>query len=450
MTAMEQANPNVLDVLEIEKVVDGASGLARDAHGVVLVPGTLPGESVEVADMSGAKGVRTARVTRVLRPSPERIPAGCPLFLTCGGCDFLHTTYERELELKQSILAETLERIGKIKPCLLPPVPARNPEYYRSFVQLKIDAQGRIGLFRRDSHDVMPFEGEGFNGCRLQQDRLNRAVDSLQGKLAGFQVIKMRAGDEGFLVNLTHREGHGPGDTTPPLDDITEAVRKIGADGLLVNDHPVFGSSAALYIYGEAEGGLGHPERRFRVSYDSFFQSDPEVVRHICDRIGQVLHEVFGPDRLMQNILDLYAGVGTFGILLAPKVLGVFAVEISNSAANDMDFNISANHITNLLYHRSTAKSFLKRFRGPVGAVVVDPPRAGLELDIIHSLRQMSPPLVFYVSCHPATLARDLAAFTRDGAYGIDSVQIFDQFGRTHHIESLTVLKHARLNAEGG
>ena len=419
------------ETLIIEKIVEGGMGLARAETGVVLVPGTLPGETVEAEIVEVKHGVARGRVLNIISPSPHRQPPNCPLFLNCGGCDFLHTPYSNELDLKQQILAETIERIGKIKPHLLPPMPAAKPEQYRAVVQLKIDSQGRIGLFRRESHDVVPFEGEGFTGCRLQQDRLNHAISALQSRLAGFQVIKFRIGDEGFVVNLTSVAAKEAD------EELQGRIRDIGATGFLVNDRLVFGSPAALYIYGEALG----PKMRLRVSHDAFFQADPSVVQRLVTRLAEIISAERGTNRLNENMLDLYAGVGTFGVGLASKVLGVFCVEVGDTAARDLQFNITENHMRNCVAYRATAKSFLKRFREKVGAAIIDPPRTGIEQEVRRAILRLAPPLLLYVSCHPATLARDLSHFAADGAYHIDSVQLFDQFGRTHHIESLTVLK---------
>lgn len=415
----------------IEKIVHGGAGLARGPRGVVLVPGTLPQERVAVRTGEAKNGVTHGELAELLTPSPRRIAPNCPLFLDCGGCDFLHTPYSNELDLKQQILAETIQRVGKLKPPLLPPVPAPAPENYRMFIQLKINEKGRIGLFRRGGLVVVPFEGGGFQGCRLQKDRLNQAVAKLQGKLAGYEVIKFRLGDEGFVVNLT---SSGPKE---PDVEIIRLIREMGATALLVNDLPVFGSPSVIYIYGEAAG----KNYRFQVSHDAFFQSDPSVVQRITNRLAEIMDEEIGANRITVNLLDLYAGVGTFGIQLASKVLGVYAVEIAHAAAADLEFNMSENRVTNLVAYRSTAKSFLKRFRGIAGICLVDPPRAGLEADVRKEILRLGPQLLLYVSCDPATLARDLADFAAGGRYDVRSVQIFDQFGRTHHIESIAVLK---------
>ncbi|MBI4178559.1 class I SAM-dependent RNA methyltransferase [bacterium] len=421
----------MVERVRIEKVVDGGFGLGRDSSGVVLLPGALAGETVDADLAERRMGIRTGRVRDVVDASSDRRAPECPLFLDCGGCDFLHTAYEKELELKQAILAETFQRIGKLTPPFLSPVPSSSPEFYRDFVQLKINPDGRIGLFRKDSHEVVPFEGPAFGGCRLQKDRLNRAVAVLQGKLTGFQVVKFRMGDEGFVVNLTAEQ--------PPegRDELEPLIRSLGVTGFLINDRPVYGPTHVLYIYGEAQDR----QIRIRVSHDAFFQPNPPVVQAIARRLEETLDRVLGPNRLMSNILDLYAGVGTFGLFLAHAVLGVFAVEVSESATSDMEWNIPENRIRNMVFHRGTAKSFLKRFRGKAGAVILDPPRAGLETAVRDDLIRLAPPLLFYISCHPATLARDLADLTSRGPWRIDSVQLFDQFGRTHHIESLSVLK---------
>lgn len=415
----------------IEKIVEGGLGLARTDRGVVLTAGTLPGERVEIEPVAVREGVRFGKLRRVVEASPRRITPSCPLFLSCGGCDFLHTPYAHELELKQQILVETLARIGKLKPPMLPPAPARHPEYYRSFVQLKIDGNGRIGLFKRESHDVVAFEGPGFEGCKLQEERVNRAVAELQGVFCGFQVIKIRMGDEGLVVNVTSETQTGL------TSEQVSKLRAIGATGILVNDQAVEGSPRVVYIYGEANG----PKYRFGISHSTFAQSDSAVVQSIVNRLRETIQAEFGANRLRTRMLDLYAGAGPFGIMLASNVREVISVEISAGAVQDLETNIRENGIENILVYKSTTKAFLKRFGGEAGVVIVDPPRAGLEKEVRESLLKISAPLLFYISCHPATLARDLQALTQSGRYGIDSVQMFDQFGRCHHIESLTILK---------
>ncbi len=415
----------------IEKVVEGGLGLWRGPQGVVLIPGTLPEESVEIVSGEPKDGVRFGTVVRIIEPSQRRIEPACPLFLSCGGCDFLHTPYDHELDLKQKILAETIERIGKIKPRFLPPVPATLSEHYRYFVQLKIDEQGKIGLYRRDSHTVVPFEGDGFSGCKIQQDKLNDAIERLQGKLAGFQVIKLRMGHERFVINATSKSG------TEGDDRLTGLIRDCGATGFLVNDRLIFGDPAVLYIYGEADGQIW----RIWMSHDTFAQSDPSVVQKIANRVLEIMDTERGVNRLKDRMLDVFAGAGVFGILLARHVKEVIAVEIGEGAAKDCERNVTENGIKNMLAYRSTAAAFLKRFKGDTGSVIVDPPRPGLEKNVRDELIRVGAPLLFYISCQPATLARDMATFVASGVYEIDSVQMFDQFGRTHHIESLTIMK---------
>lgn len=413
---------------EPQKLVYGGEALGHYRGQPVLVPRALPGERLEVEEVRTAKGVLRARPLRVLTPARERVNPPCPYFGRCGGCHYQHFAPERQTEVKREILRESLRRIGKIELKSEILVHQASPWGYRNQAEFKAaarpDGEVELGFFESESHRVCPVDA-----CLILSPRLNSLLKELRGgewsgRLASCQEIYLLADDRDERVLLTLRgvlsreEGAALAkDILSRLPAVATAVIERGAQ---IN---VFGQGAVTY----SVGGF-----QYRVSPGSFFQSS----RFMLPKLVEAVTKDEGGDLA----LDLFAGVGLFSLPLAHKFGQVMAVEINPRSIGDLEANANAQRISNVRASAQSTYDFLRRFaRSGPDLVVIDPPRAGVGGKTLELLAALRPQRINYVSCHPPTLSRDLGYLVTQG-YRLNSVEMFDFFPQTFHIESLTRL----------
>lgn len=408
------------------KLIYGGDALGHHEGRAVFVPRVLPGELAEVEVIRIAKGVVHARPLRILEPSPERVEPPCRYFGRCGGCDYQHLEAHRQAEVKRDILLETLRRTGKIDWKNPIAVHAAKPNGYRNQAQFKVgrNAEGRteIGFFEAYSHRLSPVEE-----CLLLSERLNQILRELRSerwanRLEGFTEIALFAdhADQHAMMIL---RGTRP-DGEELAQGILESVPGVASVAVEAGN--------GLRVLGEPHLTYAVGEFRYRVSPASFFQ----VSRFL---LPQLVDAVVGSER-GETALDLFAGVGLFSLPLARRFGTVIGVEASAGAAADLAANAQAYGLTNIRTVVATAQDFLRRFaqRG-IDLVVLDPPRAGVEASVLKLLMGLQPKRIYCVSCSPPTLARDLGLLVTQG-YALESVEMFDFFPHTYHLESLVRL----------
>lgn len=415
--------------LTAEKLVYGGAALGHARGRTVLVPFALPGERLEVETTREMKGVVHARIRRVLEPAATRIEPPCPYFTRCGGCHYQHFGYEDQLATKVEILLETLRRLGKIH--WDEPIRARAspPWNYRNQAQFKISrlADGRVGVgfFESESHRLVEIAE-----CRILSPRLNALLAMLRSsewseRLAGVTELEVLAddGDEHVLVTLRG-----------PLAD--EAPERLAKD-LLASGEGIIGvaldEKRKFTCWGEPALEYSVGEFRYRVSAGAFFQAS----RYLLPALVSAATDVEGGE----FALELFAGVGLLTLPLARRFKNVTGVELHPRAAADLRENVRRHSFSNVRVVAGSAHDYLRRFaRGEPDLVVLDPPRAGAGVATLKLLLRSRPRQIHYVSCSPPTLARDLAFLLAQG-YRLESVELFDLFPQTYHVECLARLK---------
>jgi 23S rRNA (uracil1939-C5)-methyltransferase len=432
-----------------QKLVYGGAALGYHEGRPVFVRGALPDERVEVQPTREAKGMVHGRVLKVITPSALRVAAPCPHFGRCGGCHYQHLDPERQLEVKREILRETLRRIGGIDWRGEIAVHAASAWRYRNQAQLKIgrldESETAIGFFEADSHRLVRIDE-----CPILSPKLNAILAELsrpewRPRLAGFAEIDLFADHRDQEVMLTLR-GRGevsqqvaqdwltllPGVTTVAFESDERPLRQAQASARSPQqpkhstDRNVFGASRMRYQVGKFN---------YEISPGSFFQASRLL---LPDLVAAVVGSVSG-----SLALDLYAGVGLFTLPLAERFREVIAVEASPAAAADLDRNLKTAGFTNARAVRAKTADFLRRYAGSAPELaVLDPPRAGADAQTLRFLQQLAPAQICYVSCQPPTFGRDLAFLTRHG-YRLESVDMFDLFPQTFHIESLAKLRQS-------
>ncbi|MEE8176810.1 MAG: class I SAM-dependent RNA methyltransferase [Acidobacteriota bacterium] len=415
--------------VSIEKLVYGGEGLARTEQGVLLVPGVLPGESVEVELQPRQHGVRRGRLVRLVEPCQERVPPDCPYFAQCGGCQYQFIRYEEQLRLKQEILRECCERVGKFRLNVPVSVLADEPWHYRNRTRLRIENQsGRfeIGYFEPSSHRLCAIER-----CPISSPAINQVLKSLCDGVGASCFPEGKAEIELFASDSDQAILATVSSSLAPPRDFGEKLRSAltGVESVSWRQEPsgkkmVWGSGSITYHVGEFH---------YRVGHDSFFQ----VNRFLPDQmIRSVIADIEGA-----RALDLYAGVGLFTVPLARRFQRVTAVEAQAAAARDLASNVGVAGARVRSYHRAVEK-FIANTSPSWELILVNPPRNGLSKIVVEHLRRLHPRRFVYVSCDPTTLARDLAALIHSG-YQIRSVHLVDQFPQTFHLESVIHLEHA-------
>lgn len=407
------------ETLRIEKLVAGGDGLARPGGKVVFVPLVLPGELVEASIAAEGNGYRTARVERILEPSLHRRDAPCPLYGVCGGCNLQHAEYAYQLEVKREILRETLSRIGGAElqhERLQEPLRAVGGSElgYRSRARLHPDGAGGLGFRKRASHEVVEV-----THCPIAVDRVNDLLADPAGCADLQQPLQqpLRRPLRVFGVPRSSCSAVGP-DSGGPADEAASAARAERCFAAVEE-----GGGRELAVEVTLAG------KSFAVSPYAFFQNNIEMLERL---IQDEIIELSG-----ERAVDLYAGVGVFAAFLGERFRRVTAVESDPAAAATAVENLRG---TRARFVKSTVERWVARnsFTSD-DFVLVDPPRNGLGKTVVRALLRDLPRRIVYVSCNPATLARDLKALC-GGGFRLDRVKLYDFYPQTAEIETVARL----------
>jgi 23S rRNA (uracil1939-C5)-methyltransferase len=399
--------------VSLTKMVYGGDAMGRLPDGrAVFVPYALPGETVRVRLIEEKRGYTRADLLEVIESVPERIPPRCPRFAACGGCHYQHIRYDYQLKAKQEILLDQLQRIGGFdEPPVADIVPSSEIWNYRNHIQLHVDPDGKLGFQEPRSNQVIPI-----TDCPLAEEYLNVIWPQieLEGG-SGIERVSLRLGvDDDVLVTLEGSQEYAP--------------------EFMVEDLPIsavyMGPSGPILLAGSGHVMMEVINRPFKVSAGSFFQVNTRqaerMVAHLIDNL---------PGGESESLLELYSGVGLFSAFLAPNFGRLVAVEEAPSAI--VDFTDNLDEFEHVELYETTAEIALSNLDLDPDVILVDPPRAGLGRTVVDLILKLKAPMLAYVSCDPATLARD-AKQLASGGYVLKEIVPFDMFPQTYHIESIS------------
>lgn len=450
---MADQKKNTVHTVAIDGYTAEGMGVARLEGLVVFVPHTIRGERWQVRLEKVNKTVAWGRGLELLVPSPARLDVDCPLAGRCGGCQFRHMAYDEELEGKRQRVADALGRIGGVDLDVPPVLGAEQPLRYRNKVQFPVSMEKQglaVGYYRPRSHDVLDAED-----CLLQPQVVTAARRAFKGWMEAHSVPPYAEGDGSGLIRhfyvRTNSAGEAlccvvaNGDKLPFGDDLVDALR--GAvptlAGVVLNvntqDTNVILGPEYHTLWGrdwleETLCGL-----TFRLSVPSFFQINRDQTQRLY---GAALD--FAGLTGRETVLDLYCGIGTISLCLAKRAGRVIGAEIVPQAVEDARENARRNAIGNVEFFLGDAGAVAQKLaeQGVKPDVIcVDPPRKGLSPEVPAILAEMAPARIVYVSCDPATLARDVKRLGELG-YQTQRVQAVDLFPRTAHVETVTLLSH--------
>jgi len=420
--------------LRLEKLIYGGDAMGHHDGATVFVPFGLAGEMVRVEPSERRKKFLRGRIVQILEPSPDRIKPPCPHFGVCGGCHYQSLVYAAQVTSKAEILRETLGRIGRVR--WEGPIATHAFEQfgYRNRAQWRVRSVGgarRIGYFRAASQDLCAVEE-----CPILSPRIEKTLRLLADMLAqgalpeGIDEIEAFADaeDQRILLNISVTQAAG---ASALLENLRSSLPELESLLLLHN------RSGSMELHGPGYLNYRVGDYTYRVGHLSFFQVHRGGLEQIVSRVTGEKHGKLA--------LDLFAGVGLFSVPLAERFARVIAVESSPAAMRDLEFNLQRSGGASAAAREATAESFLPKWHERPDFVVLDPPRSGVHETALRRLIKLAPPEIAYLSCDPATLARDIAVLIgsddEPGPYHIGDVQLFDIFPQTFHMEALVRLE---------
>ena len=396
----------------------GGAALGRHAGRIIFVPYGIPGERVRVEITDDRDQYAYARIVEIVEPSPDRAEPPCPHFGPglCGGCHFQHIDYERQLEIKREVVRDQIERIGKFKePVVHPTLASPAPWQYRFHSTFTMTEDGAPAFTSDDNRRLIPIEV-----CYIIHPALLGLFERLDFEPGNISRMKLQAGsdpEDRMLVIQTD-------DDLPPEIEVDFPV---SINMLLSDNEPV-------NLIGDSKVTYEVFERPFRVTAGGFFQVNVPVAEILVEQVLGAL-DLQGDEVL----LDLYSGVGLFSAFLAERAGLVVSVESYPPAVTDAETNLA--DLENVDLVEGPVEAVLEDLAGPFDGIVVDPPRAGLGVEVVDELGRLAAPTLVYVSCDPATLARDARRLVERHGYRLVDVQPVDMFPQTFHIESVAVLR---------
>ncbi len=389
----------------------------------------MPGDELVIDITSKRRGVQWGEIKAISKASEERIEPFCPHFGKCGGCQWQHIPYSRQLEHKSLIVKDTLKRIGKIDIEVPPTRPSPAERSYRTRVRLhwRYGKKKGLGFYKKRSHDIVPI-----TSCPMLSSELNTCLESLSKylkeksvrDLTEVELVQSSSGN--ILVDITIRSFSSHHEWVQGISGIK------GVSGITLSR----GKRRKLawgkdYIETEVSA------KKFRVSSGSFFQANtsllPELVEHIVNSVNDGR---FGA--------EIYAGVCFFGVFISSKLKQLAGIEWNKKAILDGVANLAGNDIKNTVLYPLSADeglSMLSLKEPKPSLILLDPPREGLNKEAYAEIEKISPEQIIYVSCDPATLARDLRQIIDTGMYKVENLVPFDMFPHTSHIETVVSIQ---------
>lgn len=442
--------PQLGDVLElrIDTLAHGGNGVARTAGGyVVFVGGGIPGDRVTARITKRKRAYAEARVVDVLEPSPDRVPARADH----PGAPWQVMPYDKQLAIKQEQVADALARIGRLEDVTLEPiVPAVEEWRYRNKLEFSFGADEATGAL------VCGFHAPGswhtiidLEDSLLGSERMNRARAQVMDfcRAQGLEAYDRRA-QTGLLRNLVVREARRTGQlqvrlvTAPGRLDTDAFAEAVEADSLLWSTTDQLGETT---VGGQTTLVQGEPTiveelsgLRFAISPEAFFQTNTEMAEQLY-----ALAAEYADLQGWERVYDLFCGIGTIGLTLAPRAGEVFGLEIVEDAIADAIANARANEIGNAQFFAGDVRVALRQLLETAGrpdVLVVDPPRAGLSQKVVRRVIETAPKRIVYVSCNPTTLAPNAAQLVEAG-YVLKRVRPVDMFPQTPHVECVALLE---------
>lgn len=460
--------PYVIENLEITAAGSEGKCIARHDEKVIMVDHAVPGDVVNVRVNSNKKSFSFATIQEIIKPSADRVDTFCQHFGMCGGCKSQQMSYEAQLRYKQQQVHDAFERIGKFPfPALTPILGSANTTYYRNKCEFSfIDRKWLTSMDQFDTMSVDELKGLGYHipgrfdkifdveHCYLQHPMANEIRNAVRdfGKANSYDFFNPY-NQEGFLRNIILRNNEAGQwmvilcfkkddeekreailnhlkDKFPQIASLLYIINPKMNDTIYDLDVNVFSGEDHLIEMLE--------DLKFKIGPKSFFQTNTLQTQNLYGKTRE-LAGLTGNE----NVYDLYTGVGSIALFVSKLAKQVVGIEYVESAIEDAKVNAALNNITHTHFYAGDMKDVLNdeliAKHGKPDVIITDPPRAGMHPDVIAKILEVAAPKVVYVSCNPATQARDIAMM--EEKYKVTSVQPVDMFPHTHHVENIALLE---------
>jgi len=443
--------------LAITGITHAAEGVGKYQGYTIFVPDALPGDEVLAKVISTQKQYGRALLARIITPSTDRATPQCSYYAECGGCQLMHASYAAQLRYKEEQVAAALSRLGGLGDVPIRPIIGMPSPYgYRNKALFPVGVQeGRFvaGYYRRRSHSIVDIDH-----CLIEHPAISAALVAAKRLAQKYQLsVYDESKAEGLLRHILVRHAFATRETMvvfvingPALPEGDLIASELMAElpqivSVQVNINRARGN---IILGGETKllRGRGHliehlAGLKFKVSANSFFQVNPSQTELLYSKAVE-----FAACSSTSHVYDLYCGVGTMALIMAKSAGQVTGIEVVPQAVQDAIANAHLNNITNATFLTGTAEDLLPT-RLATGhhpdVLVIDPPRAGCDEKLLHTLATAAPSRLVYVSCNPATLARDLKFLTAHG-FTVQEVQPVDMFPHTAHVETVVCLTRKR------
>ena len=440
------------------------TGMTAEGNGVghkdgmaVFVSNTAVGDTVLAHAIKVKKNYAVAKAMEIITPSADRIEVDCPVFNRCGGCVYRHISYDAELKIKQQKVDDAFKRIGGLDVTLQPIVGSAKTDFYRNKAQLPVGNEKgniKVGFYSFHSHNIVDC-----GCCKLQPEVFSEIAEKFKSWAEESNIsVYDELTHKGLLRHLYIRGSKGNknlsvcvvinGNALPEADSLWQAISPLGVTGLSININRektnVILGDTVKELYGKAYIEDSLLDTEFGISPLSFYQVNRDQTENLYSIAAE--YAALTPETVL---LDMYCGVGTIGLTMAKKVKELIGVEIVAPAIEDAKKNAALNSISNARFicgDASKAADELKKEGIKPDVIILDPPRKGCDEALIKTVAEMSPERIVYVSCDPATLARDCAIFATLGytvaekSDGTHFVTPVDMFPRTAHVETVALL----------
>ena len=450
--------------LTIEDIAAGGEGVGKIDGFVIFVPASAPGDKLSVELTTLKKKYGRGRIAKIIEPSRRRVKPPCPVYENCGGCQFQHLDYDAQLAYKTKMVQDAIAHLGSLESVEVKPCKGMSdPWAYRNKAQMMVAGRPYLerehsekgprlrpyfGFYAQRTHRVVPV-----SECLIQSKANNDVLKAARDMTERLGWVPYDEKSETGFLRYVLARSTVKGDTLlilvasqPSLPNIKEFVSGVrgrvkNLQGVVVNLNPhrtnvVLGTTTRL-IWGKDHLIEEISDLKFRISPKSFFQVNPWGLETIYECLDTAL-----PLRGKDTVLDLYCGVGSMSLYLARRAKRVVGIDSCGPAIEDAIINSDLNDIGNAYFATGATEKVLPRLyqQGErFAAAVLDPPRKGCAPEVLNTVSRMRIPKLVYISCNPATLARDLGQLKELG-YQTETVQPIDMFPQTYHVESVATL----------
>ena len=439
--------------VKIEKMSNLGLGIAKVDGFVIFVENACPGDEVKIKITKANKNYANAKVLEIITPSEHRVEPFCAMQKVCGSCQLQFIDYDYQLELKRQIVEDAMRSIGNIDIEIPKPIASPDIKNYRHKIQYpvsetKVSKRLLAGYYKPASHEIV-----NIKHCPIQPEICDNIMEFIRNNAQEFQISgyneKKHTGDLRHVVIRTSAANNKclvilVVNATKSFDRLKDFAQSImdkfyEVTGVCVN----FNSQKTNVILGKNSECLCGKDfikerildKTFRIGANTFFQVNPKSAENIFKYVKEYIQNNF------ENplVLDAYAGVTSFGISISDVCKKVVSVEENKEAVDMAAEIIKLNEINNVEIHNLDAAMYFKKEKRKFDAIILDPPRKGCTQESLDEAFRLCKGKIIYVSCNPATLARDLKYLTEKGCT-IESIQPFDMFCHTYHIENVAII----------